>query len=78
MQSDTKRAELTLQMAFLTCAVRALMASHPKPDALRQCWNKEMATLWANHSAVMAGQENPLRPVMEKLQAGFESQLPTS
>lgn len=76
IQQSQRRAETALHLNFLTCGVHALMASHPNPEALREAWNREMAALWANHSAVMAGADNPLKDLMLRLQERYEAQLP--
>lgn len=77
MDNDPQaRMERACQMLALACAVRALMASHPVPSALREAWDQQVAALWANHSLVMAGKENPMRERLMALTAAYERLIP--
>lgn len=69
------QVQTTLHLTMLTCGVHALMASHPDPGLLREAWNREMAELWAHHSKVFAGRENPYSEQLRSFQAACEAQM---
>lgn len=71
------RVDAALNLQFLTCAVRALMASHPQPDLLRAEWDREMAAMWPDALKVFHGQ-NPVADQMRHKQQIWESLIPES
>ncbi|KRG86158.1 hypothetical protein H7691_12540 [Stenotrophomonas sp. CW117] len=77
MDETEARMQQAMITTFMACAVRALMASHPNPKALREAWNREVAGVWATASTKFAG-PNPAADAMREIQDAWERHIPVS
>ena len=66
---------LHAKVALLSSAMRALMASHPDPSALRKAWDGEMALLWPEFSKAFSGQGHPILDRVRGFQESLERLL---
>ena len=72
--TEEQAAMLDAQLSIFSSALRALIASHPDPAALRQAWNGEMALLWPEISRAYGGNlSSPAAERVRAYQARFES-----
>jgi len=73
-----ENTQLRIESAIINnlslCAVRAIMRTHPNPEALREAWNQEVAVMWAGASQTFSGVV-PTAEQMVEFQRMFETAM---